>query len=620
MAFRLLCALALFAFTAIPTMDAEAARCGAENQQPCKIWERIPSCDTGLVENFAKGRCVKPVRMRPGIDCGALNKRPCKVWERIPSCNSGLVESFTQGKCVKPAVAGVDCGNVNQRPCKIWERIPSCNANLKEHFTRGICVAVACGKNNGRPCTVVERIPSCDQGLVEDFLQNRCIPSKDYARHELATKKLAELASFIAGKMTFASQIAANPSVTNSLTSSNPQRIANAVNKGAVGATNMPDGHLIRTMTIGATVGAKVIIGGSAGAGAAIDLTGRRPAYAYATADRGWSLGFEVATGVDVGFWVCQNNKIGGDSWGVEFSPLDLVAANKLRRGRTDLKDMAAKGPDLGIALWFGYDDVFQGFTITPGFAAGIDFGGVAYAGTVVQDDPRVNCDGTAKSGGTPPPIVAPAPAPVAGGGVTLYQHCDFQGYKVQLPQGRYSLAALRRLGLRNDDISSIRVGRGSAIAIFEHDGFRGRRLNFRGDVRCLVDHQFNDVLSSAVVEIGAAAPPPSSGAPKFIQTIRYRSSGNRGAVQHSKVDGGARPGITRICLVNRTQRHKLITHGVGGINPLRAPPGGRSCANFSSRIRLNFGFQDFRTVVKRDAMNLSAYAGDIVTFEWTQD
>ncbi|MEO1573739.1 MAG: LCCL domain-containing protein [Pseudomonadota bacterium] len=52
------------------------------------------------------------------------------------------------------------------------------------------------------------------------------------------------------------------------------------------------------------------------------------------------------------------------------------------------------KGPSLGIGLWFDYDNVFQGFTITPGFGAGVDFGGVVYAGTAVDGDETVGCDG----------------------------------------------------------------------------------------------------------------------------------------------------------------------------------------------------------------------------------
>ena len=306
-------------------------------------------------------------------------------------------------------VAGVECGNANQRPCKVWERIPSCNANLKEDFARGICVAVNCGKENSRPCLITERIPSCDNGLVEDFLQNRCIKSADARRQEIAARKMAEIARFILSKLNIAQGVANNPSVRNTLNSSRPESVGNAVSASAVGQTRMPDGNLLRTMTIGASAGAKVIFGGSAGAGGTIDLTGRLPTYAYGTADYSISLGFGGGAGIDVGFWVCQANKIGGDSWGVEFGPADIIAAAKWLKGVEGAKlgDMAKPGFDVGVALWFDYDNVFQGFSLTPNLGAGADVGGVVKATTSVQDDPRVNCDGTPARGGvTPRPVV----------------------------------------------------------------------------------------------------------------------------------------------------------------------------------------------------------------------
>ena len=33
-------------------------QCGSENERPCYLWEHVPSCDSGLVENFLTGRCV----------------------------------------------------------------------------------------------------------------------------------------------------------------------------------------------------------------------------------------------------------------------------------------------------------------------------------------------------------------------------------------------------------------------------------------------------------------------------------------------------------------------------------------------------------------------------------
>jgi hypothetical protein len=127
--------VALLATLTLFLSPAAAARCGAVNQVPCKVWERIPSCDKGLVEDFAKNRCVRPAKPKP-LACGKEGQRPCLLTERIPSCDANLVEDFAKNHCVRP-----DCGRKGGTPCKVWVRIPS-----------------------------------CDQGLVEDFVNNRCVP------------------------------------------------------------------------------------------------------------------------------------------------------------------------------------------------------------------------------------------------------------------------------------------------------------------------------------------------------------------------------------------------------------------------------------------------------------
>jgi hypothetical protein len=110
--------------------------CGANGRRACKLWERIPSCDAGLVEDLAAGMC----RTEKQFPCGAANQRACKLWERIPSCNAGLYEDLLAATCKKPAPAKpLACGAKNQRPCKLWERIPSCNKGLVEDFFAGKC-------------------------------------------------------------------------------------------------------------------------------------------------------------------------------------------------------------------------------------------------------------------------------------------------------------------------------------------------------------------------------------------------------------------------------------------------------------------------------------------------
>jgi hypothetical protein len=83
----------------------------------------------------------------------------------------------------------------------------------------------------------------------------------------------------------------------------------------------------------------------------------------------------------------------------------------------------------------------------------------------------------------------------------TVYQHCGFRGYGVRLPLGWYNLRKLRRMGIRNDDLSSIRVPRGYVVTLYEHVNFRGRRIRLTHSDRCFVNNGFNDIVSSIKVE-----------------------------------------------------------------------------------------------------------------------
>jgi len=83
---------------------------------------------------------------------------------------------------------------------------------------------------------------------------------------------------------------------------------------------------------------------------------------------------------------------------------------------------------------------------------------------------------------------------------VTLYQHCDYGGYSVRLLPGNYDLHDLERLGVKNEDISSIKFEGGTRAVLYEHGGFQGRSLDLTSDVSCLVNHAFNDILSSIIV------------------------------------------------------------------------------------------------------------------------
>ena len=374
--------LAIFSVWFLPGLisPAYAATCGAANQRPCKVWERIPSCNKGLKEDFKKNRCVRPRKPRPPR-CGALNQRPCKVWERVPSCNRGLVENFKRGRCERPK--RLNCGAQNQRPCKVWERVPSCNKGLVENFARGRCEKpkpLSCGDLNKAPCKLWERVPSCNNGLVENFALGKCVKGPHHREFQLANKKLAEISSVIAQQLNIANRLANTAAIIQALQRKDKAALARAVKRFiAPRPLLLPGGERLRTVSVGIGSNVKLLVGGSGSAGFALDLTNlhRSPAvYPYFSADYGVNLAVAAGGDLDLGFWSCQANKIGGKAWGIEVGVADIVALGKVAKGLSKFADAVKPGPDIGITLWFDYSNKFQGFTITPGISAGLDFGG----------------------------------------------------------------------------------------------------------------------------------------------------------------------------------------------------------------------------------------------------
>jgi hypothetical protein len=86
------------------------------------------------------------------------------------------------------------------------------------------------------------------------------------------------------------------------------------------------------------------------------------------------------------------------------------------------------------------------------------------------------------------------------GPGPTVYQHCGFGGYGVRLREGQYNLWALQNLGVRNDDLSSVRVPKGYSITFFKHANFSGRSWTETYDNPCFANRGLNDHASSIIV------------------------------------------------------------------------------------------------------------------------
>merc|ERR1712096_235528 len=87
----------------------------------------------------------------------------------------------------------------------------------------------------------------------------------------------------------------------------------------------------------------------------------------------------------------------------------------------------------------------------------------------------------------------------------TFYQHCNFRGYKKSLTR---STNWVRRVRIKNDDLSSIVVPRGWVVTVYQHAHYKGRKMTIVGPkkVSCLVRNKmnrhrtWNDQISSIAV------------------------------------------------------------------------------------------------------------------------
>lgn len=91
-------------------------------------------------------------------------------------------------------------------------------------------------------------------------------------------------------------------------------------------------------------------------------------------------------------------------------------------------------------------------------------------------------------------------PSGGATGVASAYQDCNYAGYSVALPEGSYTLSQLQARGVRNDDLSSLRVNAGYQITLYQDDNFTGPSVTKTADTACLVGDGFNDRATSLVV------------------------------------------------------------------------------------------------------------------------
>ena len=87
------------------------------------------------------------------------------------------------------------------------------------------------------------------------------------------------------------------------------------------------------------------------------------------------------------------------------------------------------------------------------------------------------------------------------GAEVSVFEHCNYGGYKILLNEGKHTLSELQAIGMSNDDISSVKVPSGYKVELYEHHQFNGKVVKLDGsDISCLNSKSFNDEASSIKV------------------------------------------------------------------------------------------------------------------------
>ncbi len=121
------------------------------------------------------------------------------------------------------------------------------------------------------------------------------------------------------------------------------------------------------------------------------------------------------------------------------------------------------------------------------------------------------------KGTGTPavvakPTVTAPEPSPVDKVKVGVYANCNYRGNAIGLDVGEYTATDLKRLGMGDNTISSVKVAKGYQVELFQNDFYRGRSGTLRTEDDCLKNDNFDDTVSSLIVSRDTRATLPTFG------------------------------------------------------------------------------------------------------------
>merc|ERR1712196_728961 len=71
---------------------------------------------------------------------------------------------------------------------------------------------------------------------------------------------------------------------------------------------------------------------------------------------------------------------------------------------------------------------------------------------------------------------------------ITLYQHCNYGGYGINLAPGSYNMNTFIAKGMKNDDLSSVRIHGSCRAILYQHINFGGASMTKDSDDSCFTN------------------------------------------------------------------------------------------------------------------------------------
>merc|ERR1711981_405317 len=85
---------------------------------------------------------------------------------------------------------------------------------------------------------------------------------------------------------------------------------------------------------------------------------------------------------------------------------------------------------------------------------------------------------------------------------ITLFQHCNYGGYRIPLAPGSYNMHTLINKGMKNDDLSSVQIHGSCTAHLYQHINYGGKVLTKTTSDSCFTNDWMIPVSELAQIEV----------------------------------------------------------------------------------------------------------------------